>query len=242
MHGEGNTADDIIFCITDQINQGIASIDALDLRLDCAKLNKIAGAKAMTLSDYAAAHSYLETALHLLPVCHWQRHYELSLCVYFLLAKSAYSCGQSEKSYSALQNILQHARSLSDKLESYLLLVGVLMDKHALEEAYQTAHGVLLNLGESIPISFGKEEIVASIRDTSQLMHGVTEDTLLKRQEMKSRDKQFVLQFYNSISSVAFLAMPQMVPFFICRMVQVSMTHGICKFSLLGELDISSVL
>ena len=233
-------ANDIIFCITDQINQGITGVDALELRLDCAKLNKIAGAKAMTLSDYATAHSYLKNTLDLLPAYHWQCHYELSLRAHFLLAKSAHSCGLIDESSSVLQIILQNARSLSDKLDSYLLLVVILTDKYALEEAYQTAHNVLLQLGESIPTAFSKDDITASIRATSQLIHGVTEERLLERQEMESQDKQFVLQFYNHISLVAFFAVPQMVPFFICRMIQVSMTHGICKFSLLGELKISS--
>jgi len=100
------------------------------------------------------------------------------------------------------------------------------------------AHHVLVQLGQSIPTSFDKKDIKVIVNTTSNLICG---ESLLEMKEMETKE-QFILQFYEKISTVAFLAKPRMVPFFICRMIQISMTHGICKFSSLGFVQYAAML
>ena len=71
----------IVFSIADQLNKGEAegSPQCPDAKLDLARLNETAGVKAMELSDYVTAHSYLDTTLALLPEEHWESHYDLRL-------------------------------------------------------------------------------------------------------------------------------------------------------------------
>jgi predicted ATPase len=111
------TTDNIIFCITNQINHGEElSEQLIRTSLDLAELNEKAGIQAMALSDYATARSYLNITLKLLPIDHWDTHYSRSLRLHFLLAQSAYSCGDKEQSYSILQTILRRGHCLGDKL------------------------------------------------------------------------------------------------------------------------------
>ena len=83
----------------------------------------MAGVKAVDCSDYEIARSYLNIALSLLPTDHWISHYDRSLRLSFLLARSAYSCGDVEKAQGILQEILGECRCIEDKLQAYLLLV-----------------------------------------------------------------------------------------------------------------------
>ena len=157
---KGSDTDDIIFSIADQINHGIDNIPIQShaLRHDIAELNEMAGVKAVGGSDYVTSRSYFNTALTLLPTDHWESHYDRSLRLSFLLAKSAYSCGDVDEAYATLQQILHHTRCLSDKLEAYHLLVVILTDRGKLEEAYTMTKDVMLQLGEEVPDTISKTE------------------------------------------------------------------------------------
>lgn len=122
---KGQDIDDIVFSIADQINNGIDNvpIEISELRIDIAKLNDMAGSKAIDCSDYVTARSYLKTALSMLPTDHWNSHYDLSLRVSLLMAKSSYSCGDAEKALSILQDTLGECQCIEDKLHAYFFIV-----------------------------------------------------------------------------------------------------------------------
>ena len=125
---KGKDVDDIngiIFSIADQINYGIEISPAQnpESRIDLANLNEMAGVKAVDCSDYVTAHSYLSIALSLLPTDHWKSHFDQSLRLSFLLAKSAYSRGDVKEAQGILHEILGECRCIEDKLPAYFLLV-----------------------------------------------------------------------------------------------------------------------
>jgi predicted ATPase len=78
---KGKVANDIVFSIANQIKHGIDNLEVgnIELRVDVAKLNELAGMKAATFSDHVTSRSYLTFALSLLPTDHWKSHYDLSL-------------------------------------------------------------------------------------------------------------------------------------------------------------------
>ena len=110
----------------------------------------------------------------------------------------------------------------------------ILNDREAIEESYTTAYEVLLQLGEEIPGQFAGKETKEMVKETAGIVKDLTEDTLLGMREL-DRTRQYILKFYLIITIVSFYAKPAMVPFFTCRMVQISMKHGICKYTLTGE-------
>ena len=130
---ESNIADEIIFSVADQVNHGIkeySSAQSPELRIELAKLNWKAGAKAVDRSDFVTACSYLNTALSLLPTKHWKSHYDLSLQLSFLLAQSSNSRGDIEKAKRTLQEILSECHSIEDKLPSYYLRAASKWQQH----------------------------------------------------------------------------------------------------------------
>lgn len=114
---------DATFLIVDQINHGVPSLVQPEGAVEIAELNLKAGVRAMEFSDYLTASSYLSKARSLLPTSHWQDHYELSLRLYFMSAKVAYSCSTDniQHTRTLLKAILENGRSIGDKLDAYLL-------------------------------------------------------------------------------------------------------------------------
>ena len=111
--------DDVIFSIVDQLKLGIVSLEdeSPEFRIKVAKLNELAGMKAVVCSDYVTSRSYFTYALSLLPIIdHWKSHYDISLRFTLRLAKSHYSCGDVEKAQSILQDMIGQCHSFEDKL------------------------------------------------------------------------------------------------------------------------------
>ena len=120
---KGQDRSGAVFQVADQINHGISLIQP-EMRVEFVGLNFSAGSRAISRC-YKTAYSYLKNAFALLPRNSWSSHYELSLRVFLLYAKSAYSCGKVKKAYKALKTILQKGRCANDKLDAYLLHVTV---------------------------------------------------------------------------------------------------------------------
>jgi len=115
------------FHIVDQINHGVPSLVQPEFGVEIAELNLKAGTRAMEFSDYETASSYLSKAMSLLPQYHWRDNYELSLRLYILSAKAAYSCSRDniQQTRTLLKSILENGRSIGDKLDAYYLHVTV---------------------------------------------------------------------------------------------------------------------
>ena len=94
LTSKGEAADDMLFCIVDQIKHGFGNLvdESPELRINIAKLFELSGSKAAVSSDHVASCSYLTYALSLLPPDHWKSHYDPSLHFSLWSAKSCYSC------------------------------------------------------------------------------------------------------------------------------------------------------
>merc|ERR1712194_271421 len=97
-----------------------------------------------------------------------------------------------------------------------------------------TSNEVLFKLGESIPDELGTEETKKITESTSQMVLGLSEDSLLVIKDMEKSKEQFILKLYLKMAIVAFYANAPMLPFINYRIIQLSIKHGICKESLFG--------
>lgn len=113
---------DVSFPIADQINHGVPSLVHSEVCLEIVDLNIRAGVMATELSDHETAFSYFSKALSLLPISHWEDHYELSLRLYCLSAKASYYCDHNiQRTQSMLDTIVMKGRSIQDKFDALYL-------------------------------------------------------------------------------------------------------------------------
>ncbi|KAL7546858.1 hypothetical protein ACHAWF_010187 [Thalassiosira exigua] len=239
--------DDLIFQICDQINHGIKQSPIESPRapkVDPAELTELyekAGVKAVDCSDFGTARSYLNTALSLLPADRWKTHCDSSRRLTYLSARSAYSCGDIDEAHVKLQEVLGQCTCIEDKLPSYSLLVTILNSCGEGTAAYTTCHEVLTQLGEAIPQSISTKESTKLLDETAKVAKSITASSLL---EMKPMDDELSapLKFYSLMGTVAFFARPEMLPFVACRVVQLTMEHGISQYSIMGLVQYAAVL
>jgi hypothetical protein len=100
-------------------------------------------------------------------------------------------------------------------------------------EGYTLCHQVLSQFGEEIPLSLHPEQKNKLIQETKGLVKSLREKDLL---EMKEMDEKLIIfmKFYVTINGAAYIAKREMHPFFACRIVQLTMTRGLCESSIAG--------
>jgi histidine kinase len=120
---EGKDVGVTIYLIASQINCGKEYIQKdTDLSIAVAKLNMKAGMKAIDGCDHKTAYSYFGAALSLLPEDNWERYYDLSVELNFLMASAANSLGKNDEAELLLNKIFVMSRCFEDKLPGYFLL------------------------------------------------------------------------------------------------------------------------
>jgi len=177
--------------------------------MEIAELNMKAGNVGLDRSDFVTANSYFSVSLSLLPEDHWNSMYTFCRSLYFSVAKAAYSSANLEKAQKALQKIIDESKCLNEKLDALHLLVTVLVERDAQEQAFTTSFEVLLQLGETIPDSFDKRDARAMVKKTSKILGDISEESMSKMKEVDKKT-EYILMFYNHISGVAFFAKPAM--------------------------------
>ena len=128
---------------------------------------------------------------------------------------------------------------VSNKLHYFAATVHTSSKK--IKEAYYLCCEVLHQLGEEIPQSFYFNQVTKMVQQTSELVHKMSERDLLEMEEMNEK-LALTMNFYSIIMSAAFFAKPEIVPFVACRMVQLTQKNGLCKYSIVGFVQLAMAL
>ena len=108
-------------------------------------------------------------------------------------------------------------------------------------DAYTTCNEVLSQLGETIPQSLDAPKKKKMIEATSKMTRSISDTDLLEMKEMDER-LSISLKFYSFMTTLAFFAKPEIFAFLSCRMVQLTMQNGICKYSIMGFVQYAMML
>eukprot|EP00957_Ditylum_brightwellii_P039824 3015307-Ditylum_brightwellii.AAC.1 len=115
--------EDLLFLIADQLNRGGMCIVEDRRRTALAKLNLRAGKKAMSEATFLRSASYFEAGIGMLCGDHWEEYYDLSLRLHSLFAEVQYCNGCFEIVGEITTIVLNHAKTLEDKLPIYNTLL-----------------------------------------------------------------------------------------------------------------------
>lgn len=215
-----------LFDIVGHFNLGISLITQPQEREALARLNLIAGQKARKSTAYAAASKYYLTGRKLLAADCWHSQYELTLLLSESAAESAYLNGDFEAMEELIQEILNSARSLLEKVTAYeVKLQAYTMQKH-FREAIETAFAVLKLLGIIFPESPTEAEIQRAFADTKTQWCDRPIHQLIELPEMSDLEKKAALRILDSVVSPAYIAMPQFLPLIVCEQVKLLIENG----------------
>ncbi|GAK58361.1 multi-sensor signal transduction multi-kinase [Candidatus Vecturithrix granuli] len=139
----GSERDEKIFTIVNHLNLGKDLSGNQTEQNKLAELNLAAGRKVQASAAYLSAFKYLQVGIGLLPENRWQRQYDLTLALHVEAAEAACLSGEFEQMEQLARIVLQHARTLVDKVKIYEVKIMAYIAQNKPLEAVQIALPVL---------------------------------------------------------------------------------------------------
>ncbi|KAL7547670.1 hypothetical protein ACHAWF_010954 [Thalassiosira exigua] len=225
---------EILFSATDQLNRGgPAAVESPEQFALIAKLNFFAGKRAIDMSDFSSAYSFLDHGISFLRKRHWEEHYDLSLGLFTNAAKCALFTGNLVALKYLSDVIMAKAKEFQDKLEVLHIHVSALTLAEPLK-AIERSTAVLLQLGEQFCDSYSDADITLLMAETQAMIQGFTEQELVEYRRMQDPSKIAAMQFLARLELLTQMARPAWQPIVTLKMVQLSIKHGMAPGSALG--------
>jgi len=128
------------------------------------------------------------------------------------------------------------------ELTHYCDLILVSVAQGHLREAYTTCSSTLTQLGETVPETVTPEMVGSMIPETLNMYTEVYDDDWLGK-KMEDSTLCNAMKFYSIILTTAHFIKPShMVAYFICKMVQLSLRHGVCQYTPQALMILSSIV
>jgi len=109
-------------------------------------------------------------------------------------------------------------------------------------QAYATCSSILTQLGESVPETVTTETVGDMIPETLRMYSEVYGDDWLG-QKMEDTTLSNIIKFYSAMASAAYFCKPShMVAYFVCKMVQLSLQKGVCQYTPLALMQLTSIV
>ena len=191
-----------------------------------AELNLLAGKKAKASAAYQPAYSYLKVGIDLLHEDSWQQQYDLTLVLYTETAEAAYLCGEFVQTEQLVEVVLQHARTLLDKVNVYEVKIEAYKAQNKLLDAVKTGFVVMKLLGVRFPRKPNKSHRLCGLLTTKLVLAGKQIEDLINLPGMTDPYKFAVLRITGRIVSPAHFVFPELLPLFAFKMLQLSVKHG----------------
>ena len=122
--------DDLTFACADQALASATLVDNDYDRFRIAKLSLVAGTRATQMSAFAPASTYLSMGVKVLGGHKaFATHYQLAIELHILLARAAYSCGQTEVSQEVAETAVKYSMTWEDKMTPLMTVFRCLLSK-----------------------------------------------------------------------------------------------------------------
>ena len=131
--------EELIFDLVNQFNIAIPIIYLPGESVDLAKMNLVAGRKALASMAYPSALKYLKTGIKLLVDDSWETQYKLTLALYETAAEAAYLGGNFEEMEELAEVLLQRGKTLLEKVKVYEIKIQAYGAQNQVKKAINTA-------------------------------------------------------------------------------------------------------
>ncbi|MEG5060355.1 AAA family ATPase [Microcoleus sp. A2-C5] len=241
--GQGGTApteaekEEKIFDIVNQLNIGMELITHQIERDELAQLNLIAGRKAKSSTAYAASIKYLTAGRKLLAKDSWQISYDLTLFLYVESTEAAYLSTDFEQMEQLAATVLQHAKTILDKVKVYEVKILACIAATKQLEAIKIGLQVLPLLGVNLPASPTHAEIQQTVKATADALAGKSNEELLNLPSMTDPYKLAALQIMCTLTPAVSQTAHPLKPYMGCEEVNLLLEYGHSVFSPYAFVD-----
>ncbi len=241
-HFSSATQEERMFEIVGHLNSGAGLIVHPAERIDLARLNLIAGRKAVNSNAYGAALEYSNLAIDLLPDHAWTDHYAFTLELHHHRLDVAYLNTQFENLEAWGTIVLQQATSLLDRIKVYETRIMALRSQGRFLEVVETGLQVLKLLGIEFPAQPTPADIDAAYEQSRQAWQGREPMSLLELPAMQDPKLLAAMQIMSKIVPSTHIAAPSLLPLLSFKQVELSIQHGNSPISIFSYADYGLIL
>ncbi len=215
------------FDVADQLNRGAALLVDHDEKVRVAAINLRAGRKAKDSAAYASALAYFSAGIALLDKRDWSNEYELTFSLWLERAECECATGNFDTAGQLIDQLLQRAASKLDEAAVYHLKVRLHTLKSEPHDAVTAALTCLRRLGIDMPMHPTQEQVQAEYETVWQILDGRSIESLIDLPLMTDPVLQAAVQMLSEMTSPAYFIDIGLADLAICRMMQVSLHHGL---------------
>jgi predicted ATPase/signal transduction histidine kinase/CheY-like chemotaxis protein len=231
-----------IFDIVNQLNRGLDHIQPQTDRVALAELNFIAGTKSKTSAAYQAALTYLQTGIDLLDDNSWESHHGLALALYLEAAETACFVGNYEKMTQLLDVVLQHAKTVLDKVKAFGIQLLSYSAQDQLMEGIRVGLQMLNMLGFPLPDQPSQADVRHGLEETRLALPGKDIETLLDLPPMTDPMALAAMDALVKLTLPAYNALPTLSVLINLKMVYLSVKYGNTPLSVKGYVSYGLIL
>ncbi len=160
----------------------------------------------------------------------------LELCSQSILVE--WALGNMEQMMAGLDEVFNNAKGFQDTLRAaHIKLKYLRMTGNCLSEAFAYGFQILEQFGETFPATPANETIVQEILATKQLVTGSLNESKLKSlPELTDSTKKEAMAFLEELLICSYQSQSIHFPLIACRMVQITLQHGLAKSSCIGKI------
>jgi predicted ATPase/GAF domain-containing protein len=231
------TADQLaehLFDIASQLNRGAARLIDRDEKAQVATIDLRAGRKAKASAAYASARAYFSAGMALLDESDWGSQYQLIFSLGLERAECEYLSGNFDKAEQLTAELLARAASKVDQAAVYQVKILLHTVKSENPKAVASALTCLRLFGIDLPAHPTFEQVRADYEMVWQTLNGRPTESLIDLPLMTDPELQAAMQVLSILTPPAYFTDLHLFCLLACRMVNLSMQHGVSGASTLG--------
>jgi PAS domain S-box-containing protein len=223
-----------LFDIANQLNRGAGRLIDREEKTKVASIDLRAGRKAKASAGYASGRAYFAAGMALLDERDWSSRYELTFSLWLERAECELLSGNFEKADQLILELLQRGASKVDQAAVYHLNVQFHVMKSENRQAVASGLTCLRLFGIDLPAHPTLEQVQAEYETVWQTLNGRPTEDLIDLPMITDPELQAAMQVLSSLTIPAYFTDFHLFCLLVCRMVKVSMRHGMSGASALS--------
>mmetsp|Transcript_11511 Transcript_11511/g.21773 ORF Transcript_11511/g.21773 Transcript_11511/m.21773 type:complete len:804 (-) Transcript_11511:11-2422(-) len=223
----------VIFDVVNNMHVGLHLITSQAQRNDVARLNRIAGMKALVSSSFDTAAEYYMVSVGLLAGDCWTSNYESTLALHQEASDALFVAGDFEHLKNVIDEQLTHANCFDDKLQAYYCLVRFLYTTSNSNQAMEKTRFILGELGVTFPEAT-PDLIYRELLSTKALLANTSQQDFLKALRLTDKRMLWTMRFMHKFMKYLFSVNTSLLPLVACRMIRMSSENGCSCDSAMG--------
>jgi PAS domain S-box-containing protein len=231
-----------LFEVANQFNRGAALLGDREEKTQVATIELRAGRKAKASAAYASAREYFSAGMALLDEQFWSDQHELTFRLWLERAECELLSGDFEKAEQLMGELLPRAASNVEFADVSCLKMQLHVLRGEFPKAVDSALRSLRRFGIDLPAHSTREQVQAEYETVWQTLGGRPIESLIHLPLMTDPELQAAVQVLSVNISAAYHTDFHLWCLNVCRMVNVSMQHGVSGASAQGCVSLGYML